>query len=106
MSRFGMSALLEAAKCSAKEEAKLDIASEMIIGESATSDDIKALFIGDGSVESEMNGDSLTDDEEQKLSKLLDLIPEDTEDEEADLAQLESTLESYLIKELNGGEVY
>lgn len=106
MSRFGLSALLEAAKCTAKEEAELDVASDMIIGESVTSDEIKALFIGDGSVESEMDGESLTEDEEEKLKGLLELIPEDSEDEELNLAQMESTLEAYVIKELNGGEVY
>ena len=106
MSRFGLSALLEACKKTAKEEAELDIATDMIIGESVTSDDIKKLFIGDGSVESEMEGESLTEEEEEKLAGLLELIPEDSEDEEANLAQMESTLESYVIKELNGGGVY
>lgn len=106
MSRFGLSALLEAAKCTAKEEAELDIATDMIIGESATGDDIKAHFIGDGSIESDMEGDSLTDEEEKKLGELLELIPEDEEDEEANLDQLDSALESYIVRELNGGEVY
>lgn len=106
MPRFGLSALLEATRCKAKEETEFDEAADMIIGESVTDEDVKNEFIGDGSVESEMRGDSLTDDEVEKLSKILKLIPEDTEDEEANLDQLDDIMESYIIKELNGGMVY
>lgn len=102
---FGLNILFEAIKQSESAEKELD--NEMKLMESVTDDEIKRLVVGDDSIENDMEGNGIDEEEEKRLEEFISKIPltkdiefEDTDDEEeADevtmetLALLESTLE-------------
>lgn len=69
----GLSALMEACKQSKDAEEKDDALFEAF--NEAIDDDIQACLIGEDTVEDDMSGESLDDEDDEKMEKLLKSIP-------------------------------
>lgn len=97
---YGLSCLMEAMKQSESAEAAMD--SEMRLMESSAEDDVRELFIGEDSVENDMNGNGIDEAEKEKLEDFISQIPlskdakvpEDEEDVSEDVAEALNLLES------------
>lgn len=92
---YGLSGLMEAMKQS--ESAEMAMVAEMNLMENATGDDVKDLFIGEDSVENDMAGNGMGEDERKKIEDFISKIPpsKDAADMQEGLEETMNLLESY-----------
>ena len=75
--KYGLSGLMEAMKQSETAEAALE--AELSLMESVADDEVKRLILGDDTVENDMEGNGIGEEERKKLEDFIKKIPESTD---------------------------
>lgn len=87
---YGLNMLMEAMKSSEAAEAALE--AEMTLMDESADDEVKRLMIGDDSVENDMEGNGMSEDEKKKLEDFIDKIPQTSADNLDDEETMESMM--------------
>lgn len=99
---FGLITLMESMRHSEEQQMESQALFEAVTGSNSVGSIVKDQFLSDD-IESDMGDD--VDENDPELNKLLELIPEDDDDEEM-LEKLDGILEAAIIQDMNGNGEY
>lgn len=89
-STYGLNMLMEAMKSSEAAEAALE--EELSLMDDSADDEVKRMMIGDDSVENDMEGNGMSEEERKKLEDFIDKIPQTTTDNLGDEEAMETMM--------------